>query len=209
MQKAAGRSTPLRVSRRTALSAIGAVIGSAAALPWLSDDGLVAFARLQETNAAPTPAVLSRTQFATLEALVEAIIPTDDRSRGARQARVADYIDLLLSENDRALALQWIGGIAALDAEAVTRFGKPFGRLDAGQLDALLQAISRNEKAPATALETFFVMAKQATIRGYYTSKIGIHDELHYQGNQFLKEFVGCQTEDGKDCPHCGQKRSS
>jgi hypothetical protein len=28
-------------------------------------------------------------------------------------------------------------------------------------------------------------MAKQATVRGYYTSKIGIHDELRYKGNQF------------------------
>ena len=52
-------------------------------------------------------------------------------------------------------------------------------------------------------------MAKQATIRGYYTSKIGIHDELHYKGNVFLKEFVGCQTEDGKDCPICGQKNKT
>src|SRR5215510_8112816 len=57
-------------------------------------------------------------------------------------------------------------------------------------------------------LEAFFVMAKQATIRGYYTSKIGIHDELHYKGNVFLKEFVGCETENGKDCPHCGQKHA-
>ena len=29
-------------------------------------------------------------------------------------------------------------------------------------------------------------MAKQATIHGYYTSKIGIHEELRYKGNQFL-----------------------
>jgi len=50
------------------------------------------------------------------------------------------------------------------------------------------------------------VMAKEATIRGYYTSATGIHEELRYKGNQFLREFVGCETEDGKDCPHCGQK---
>ena len=52
-------------------------------------------------------------------------------------------------------------------------------------------------------------MTKQATIRGYYTSEIGIHQELRYKGNQFLPEFVGCQTEDGKDCPHCGQKATA
>ena len=33
---------------------------------------------------------------------------------------------------------------------------------------------------------------KDATIRGYYTSEIGIHRELTYQGNKFLREFVGC-----------------
>jgi len=207
MQKTV-ESKPQRVSRRTALRALGTGIGTVAALPWLSDEGLLAFARIQETNGAPEPKVLSRSQFETLEVLVEAIIPTDDRSPGAKQARVADYVDLLLGEGDRELALQWIGGIAALDADAVSRFGKPFSRLGAGEIDAVMQAISRNESSPRTPLDTFFVMAKQATIRGYYTSKIGIQEELRYKGNQFLKEFVGCQTEDGKDCPHCGQKHS-
>jgi hypothetical protein len=205
MQKAA-ESKPATVSRRAALRAIGTGIGTVAVLPWLSDEGLLAFARIQETNAAPQLKVLSRPQFATLEVLVDAIIPTDDRSAGAKQARVADYVDLLLSEGDRQLTLQWIGGLAALDAEAMPRFGAPFSRLDAGQVDAILQSISHNERAPQTPLETFFVMAKQATIRGYYTSSIGIHEDLRYKGNQFLQEFVGCQTEDGKDCPHCGQK---
>jgi glucoside 3-dehydrogenase (cytochrome c) hitch-hiker subunit len=205
MEKAA-ESQPANVSRRAALKAIGAGIGTVAALPWLSDEGLLAFGRIQETNAAPQLKLLSPSQFETLEVLVEAIIPTDDRSPGAKRARVADYIDLLLSEADRELTLQWFGGLAALDVEATSRFRAPFIRLGARQVDAILQTASRNELAPQTPLETFFVMAKQATIRGYYTSNIGIHEELRYKGNQFLREFVGCQTEDGKDCPHCGQK---
>jgi hypothetical protein len=205
MQKALA-SNRAKVSRRAALKALGTGIGTVAALPWLSDEGLLAFARIQETNAAPQLKVLAPAQFATLEVLVDAIIPTDERSPGAKQARVADYIDLLLSESDRQLTLQWLGGLAALDAEAMSRFRAPFGKLGAGQIDAILQTISRNEKAPQTPLETFFVMAKQATIRGYYTSEIGIHQDLRYKGNQFLREFVGCQTEDGKDCPHCGLK---
>jgi len=138
--------------------------------------------------------------------LVEAIIPTDERSPGAKEARVADYLDLLLSESDGELTLQWMGGLAALDRDAVSRFGLPFVRLDAGQIDAVLADISKNELDPTTPLEQFFVMTKQATIRGYYSSEIGIHRELRYKGNQFLQEFAGCATEDGKDCPHCGQK---
>ena len=192
------------ITRRTALKAFG----TAAVLPWLSDEGLLAFTRIQETNAPPAPRMLSAPQLRTLETLVEAIIPADDRSPGAKEARVADYIDLWLSESDRHVVLEWTGGLAALDAEAATRFRAPFVKLSAAQTDAILAAISRNERDPKTPLETFFVMAKQATVTGYYTSKIGIHDELHYKGNVFLREFVGCQTEDGKDCPHCGQKHT-
>lgn len=199
-------SQPEKITRRTALKAFGAGVGTVAVLPWLSDQGLLAFARIQETNAAPHPRVLDSSQFQTLEALVEAIIPTDDRSPGAKQARVADYIDLLLSESETERALRWFGGLAALDAEAVARFRKPFVALSGDQVDSILQEISRNERAPQTPLEEFFVMTKDATIRGYYTSEIGIHQELRYQGNKFLREFVGCQTEEGKECPHCGQK---
>src|SRR5437667_11253764 len=145
MQNAAD-SNPTKVSRRAALKALGASVGAVAALPWLSDEGLLAFTHIQETNAAPQLKVLSRAQFSTLEVLVDAIIPTDERSPGAKQARVADYIDLLLSEVDRELTLQWIGGLAALDAEATSRFRAPFARLGPEQVDAILTHISRNEK---------------------------------------------------------------
>lgn len=192
-----------KVSRRSALKALGT---TAALLPALSPDGLLAFARIQAANTAPTLKVLSTADFQTLEVLVEAIIPADERSPGAKEARVADYIDLLLSESEDEVALQWMGGLAALNQEAAQRYRRPFVGLDAAQLDAVLAAISKNELDPTTPLEHFFVMTKQATIRGYYSSQIGIHRELRYKGNQFLQEFVGCATEDGKDCPHCGQK---
>jgi hypothetical protein len=194
------------LTRRAALKRLGAGAGALVTLPWLSDSGLLAFTRIQQASAPPAPKVLTPTQFATLETLVEAIIPADDRSPGARDARVADYIDLLLSEAEPELSLQWIGGLAALDADAIARFGVPFARLGADQADTLLAAISANELMPATPLETFFVVTKETTIQGYYTSEIGIHSELHYKGNQFLKEFVGCETEEGRACRHCGQK---
>jgi len=192
-----------KVSRRSALKALGT---TAVLLPALSPDGLLAFARIQAGTAAPALKVLSAPDFQTLEVLVEAIIPADDRSPGAKDARVADYIDLLLSESDDELVLQWMGGLAALNQEAALRFRRRFVELDAAQMDAVLAAISKNELDPGTPLEHFFVMTKQATIRGYYSSEIGIHRELRYKGNQFLQEFVGCATEDGKDCPHCSQK---
>jgi hypothetical protein len=200
------------VSRRTALKRISAGAGATLLFPLLSDEGLAAFADIQKTGAAPSLKALTADQYATLEALTEAIIPADERSPGAKQARVADYIDLLLSEADETRRQEWTEGLAALDADATARFGKPFRRLDAVQVDTVLTDASKNEKAPAlpknerSPLELFFVTVKQATVHGYYTSEIGIHQELKYKGNKVLLEFVGCQTVDGKDCPHCGQK---
>jgi hypothetical protein len=198
---------PENITRRAALKALGTSAGSVALLPLLSDTGLLAFGRIQQAQVAPVPKILSSSQFATLEAFVEAIIPADDRSPGAKEARVADYIDLLLSEVDETVALQWIGGLAELDEEAMTRFQVPFVRLDATQADAILAAMNpADEEEPKTPLESFFVTSKHAVIDGYYTSEIGIHRELRYKGNKFLNEFVGCDTENGKDCPHCQQK---
>jgi hypothetical protein len=200
------------VSRRTAIKRISAGAGAIALLPFLSDEGLAAFADIQRTGAAPSLKALTAEQYATLEALTEAIIPADERSPGAKAARVADYVDLLLGEADDTRRLQWTEGLAALDADATARFGRPFLKLDAAQVETVLTDASKNEKAPAlqknerTPLEAFFVTAKQATVHGYYTSEIGIHQELKYKGNKALLQFVGCQTVDGKDCPHCGQK---
>ncbi len=57
------------------------------------------------------------------------------------------------------------------------------------------QQIARNnrgEDKPTTPEEKFFVEIKRATIDGYYTSRIGIHQELEYQGNVPQAEFIGC-----------------
>jgi hypothetical protein len=233
------------VTRREAMRVLGAGATAVAVLPWLSEEAEAAFAEIQRTKAPPSLKVFSAAQYATFAAMAEAIIPADDRSPGARDARVADYVDLMLSEGTDTLRAEWLDGLAALDADARVRFGAPFVSLDAAQVEAMLTEVSRNEKvreprratrepeatqkerpadvnpaqkpadaalnapaAPAgkTPVEKFFVTAKQATIHGYYTSEIGIHKELRYKGNQILAEFVGCETVDGRDCPHCGQK---
>jgi hypothetical protein len=176
------------MSRRTMVKAIGAL----AVWPYLSEASAEAFAALQAAQAPPKLAFLTATQYTTVDALAETIIPADDHSPGARAARVADYIDLLLSESDEPTQRSWTAGLALLDAEARRRFKVPFAQLNAEQSVALLTSISRNESSPKTPIEEFFRMTKEATIRGYYTSEIGIHKELEYKGNRILAEFVGC-----------------
>jgi len=74
-------------------------------------------------------------------------------------------------------------------------------------IESLLGDVERFDPAKQkTPLEAFFHNTKKATIHGYYTSEIGIQQELRYKGNKMLADFTGCHTVDGKDCPYCGQK---
>jgi hypothetical protein len=174
--------------------------------PWLSDDAAAAFAALQRSAEPAAPRVLTTAELATLRAYVEAILPADERSPGAGEARVAEYVDLLLSESEEEVLKAWRGGLAAVEAEAQARFGASFAGLSPAQVETLLLEWSRNEKAPRSPLESFFKTTKSAAVQGYYSSEIGIHRELRYKGNTFTPEFVGCLADEGRDCPHCGRK---
>lgn len=178
-----------RVSRRTALRALASGF---VAWPVLSGSAAEAFAAVQRAGGEPELHFLTRGQYDAVDALAEAIIPADDRSAGGRAARVADYVDLLLSESSPEIKTAWAEGLRALEAESTRRFGGGVARLSAPQLAELLTNISKREAAPQTPIEEFFVVVKDATIRGYYSSEIGIHKELDYKGNQILTEFVGC-----------------
>ncbi len=185
-------SSPVDRSRRAALKTLGAGLGAAAVWPYLSDSAAAAFARIQSTQAPPKLLFLTAAQYASVDALAEAIIPADEHSPGARAARVADYLDLLLSESAPEMQTSWRTGLAALDAAATKRFGRSFAAIGTGDTAVLLTELARNEAKPSTPLEQFFKTAKEAMIRGYYTSEIGIQQELRYQGNKMLPEFLGC-----------------
>jgi gluconate 2-dehydrogenase gamma chain len=122
----------------------------------------------------------------------ERIIPGDDSSPGAKAARVNEYIDLIVSESPDVTKQNWREGLAAINKMSRDRYGVAFADASAAQQVELLTEISKNEKSPATVEERFFRTVKYATVDGYYTSEIGIKQELRYKGNTYLKEFTGC-----------------
>jgi len=126
--------------------------------------------------------------------LVPALPPdsTDTRSPGAKAAGVSGYIDFVISESSELTKQTWREGLAAINKMSRDRFGKPFADASAEQQIQLLTEISKNERSPQTVEERFFRTVKYATADGYYTSEIGIHKELRYKGNAYLKEFPGC-----------------
>lgn len=133
---------------------------------------------------------------AFVEELTETIIPADSHSGGAKAAKVADYIDGFLrqtfDENQRAL---WREGLRLVDLMSRHYSGKAFVDASQEQKIAVLKVLSDNEHMTDLPEVRFFLELKRMTVRGYYTSKIGIHDELEYKGNRILQEYVGCDDQ--------------
>jgi hypothetical protein len=182
------------VSRRDALKTIAAGVGVAATLPVLS--GEAEAASLQQSaaaaNAPAFPSFFNEHQAKTVEILTELIIPADDRSPGAKEAKVVEYIDYSVGQLFNEIKTLWKDGLTALDELCQNQFTKPFVELTHDQQVSVLRDISKNEYRPQTTLERFFRELKDRTVFGYYTSKIGIHQELKYKGNVYLREFQGC-----------------
>jgi hypothetical protein len=131
-------------------------------------------------------------QLATLDALGETIIPTDDHSPGAKAAHVSEYIDAIVADASAATKTLWNDGLAAVERAAKQKFRQSYARCSLEEQTALLKQFAVNQHAPASLEERFFKALKRATIDGYYTSYIGIHTDLQYQGNEALTSFPGC-----------------
>jgi gluconate 2-dehydrogenase gamma chain len=184
-------------TRREALRLIGLSASATIGLPRLAAGGWQS-----TTVAAPahvyTPKVFDLGQLRLIEALSEIIIPADDHSPGAKAAGVSQYIDLMVSEAGDSEKRLWIDGLVALDRMASSEYGRPLGNCTGHEQTSLLEKISKQEQNPGTLEERFFVALKRATIDGFYTSQVGIHQDLEYQGNTMVLNFKGCMHPEHK-----------
>jgi hypothetical protein len=132
-------------------------------------------------------------QHALVDELTETIIPADAHSGGAKAAKVADYIDQFLRESfDDAEKALWREGLRLVDVMSLHYNGKSFVEASPEDRIAVLTVLSEHSQMTDLPEVRFFIELKRLTVRAYYTSKIGIHDELEYKGNRILQEFVGC-----------------
>jgi hypothetical protein len=132
-------------------------------------------------------------QLGTLEALTETIIPADEHSPGAKEARVAEYIDTTVADSPESVKRLWDGGLVLANNMAQNSFGRPYSECSTTEQIAIMSEFAGHENGRDTPEEKFFVVLKRATIDGYYTSKIGIYQDLRYQGNTALPAFPSCE----------------
>jgi hypothetical protein len=128
-----------------------------------------------------------------LDELSEMILPADERSPGARGARVSFYIDLVIANSPASVQEQWQTQLAAFNLAG----GKPFLELAPRERAALLDRLSRNESRPETPAEKCFVAVKRLTLAGYYTSEVGVRQELRSRSPEVLSRFEGCTHQAG------------
>ncbi len=135
---------------------------------------------------------LTENEYATLDELSDLIIPTDAQSPGARAAKVAAFIDSQLAEawneKDRT---DWRAGLGLVERLSQEMHGTPFMKGSAEQRLAVVTRMAQNESKPDKPEEQFFKELKSRVVHAYYTSEIGIKQDMEYKGNTYLTEFVG------------------
>jgi hypothetical protein len=152
-----------------------------------------AMSHMQAAPGAPT-ATAYTLQFFTeeesrlLDQLMEMIIPADDHSPGAHEARTNLFADLMVANSSDAVKKQWQDGIRLIREQALV-----------SSLTEALRRAAANEEDPKTDLELFFVLLKQMTVNGYYTSATGVHKEMEYIGNSYLVAFPTCSHPEHQD----------
>ena len=145
-------------------------------------------------NHAYAPKFFSAHAYKTLQALCQAIIPSDEQAKGAIEAGAPEFIDLITSENkEYQVALG--GGMMWLDNTCIDRYSKLYLDCTPAQQKEILDLIAfrKNAKQDPSLGQgiEFFAFLRKLTADGYFTSEIGI-EYLGYIGNTFVKDFPGC-----------------
>jgi len=180
--------------RRLSLAGIGALTSPAWARA-LGSEKAHAHAAAVQAAAAPgwTPAFLSADQDRLVTAVAEAIIPKTD-TPGATAALVNRYIDAILADAEREQQGEFVRGLEWVDRRSQSMFGTDFVSATPEQRNALLAIVgSEDEHSDADDVgRVFFEDMKAKTIVGYYTSEVGINEELKDGGPLFFMAYTGC-----------------
>jgi hypothetical protein len=194
LEGAGTASSDATISRRRMLQVLGAVPVAAALSPATALEQVGAQATSQAA-AQSAPHFFTQHEWKMVRVLVDYIIPRDDVSGSATDAKVPEYMDYLLAEKDANPATQVAmrGGLAWIDTESDKRFGKTFVDAADAQRRQILDDIAYPQKAPPGMSHgvAFFNRLRDMAASGFYSSALGWKD-LQYIGNVFNPAYDGC-----------------
>lgn len=143
-------------------------------------------------------------EMRTVSVLADDIIPRDEHSGSATDAKVPEFIDFNLSveETSPETRTAWRGGLRWLDTESRKRFGVPYAAAREAQRHQILDDISFPDGVPQGVPQggippelrygaAFFARARDMVASGFFSSVEGFKD-LRYIGNVFNPNWKGC-----------------
>ncbi len=180
-------------SRRDTVRALASI----AALPFFGTLGVEelvevgrrahALAELRQSAVSPAPPrALTAAEYDIVSQAAERIIPRTT-TPGATDARVADFIDVMLADwynvSDRE---RFKTGLSELDGRARNLADRAFAQTTERQQTEVLETLDRElhirrQSGLAGADNHWFAMLKHLTVWGYYTSRPGIMEELRVE----------------------------
>jgi hypothetical protein len=186
-----------KMNRRSMLQLLGSA-PVVAGLTWTDAEAAQAAQAAKTTQAARRagtaykPKFFNAHEWATINVLVDIIIPKDERSGSATEAGVPVFMDFLLDDQpNRQTAMR--GGLAWIDLECQDRYDKRFLECTADERTAVLDDIAWPQKAKPEFAHgvAFFNSFRDLTASGFWSSKMGVED-LQYIGNVMVAEWKGC-----------------
>ena len=123
-------------------------------------------------------------EFETIVVLGDIIIPKDEVSGSASDAKVADFIEFIVKDMPEHQT-PMRGRIRWLDLQCLNRYGKTFRESSAEQQIQMVDAIAYPDKAKPELKQgvAFFSLMRNLTVSGFYTTKIG-YDDVGFVGNR-------------------------
>ncbi|WP_293788492.1 gluconate 2-dehydrogenase subunit 3 family protein [uncultured Pedobacter sp.] len=122
-------------------------------------------------------------EMATITVLADIIIPKDEVSGSASDAKVPEFIEFIVKDiPEHKTPMR--GGLKWLDVYSFNKFQKPFIEASADQQISIVDEIAYPKKArpEVQAGVAFFNRMRNLTASGFYTTEMGVKD-IGYVGN--------------------------
>ena len=130
------------------------------------------------------PKFFDEHEMATITVLGDIIMPKDETSGSASEAKVPEFIEFIVKDMpDHQVPVR--GGLRWLDLHSHNKHGKSFVSCTHEQQIGIVDEIAYPKKAKPEVAQgvSFFNKLRDLVTTGYYTSEIGVKD-LGYMGNQ-------------------------
>jgi len=123
-------------------------------------------------------------EFATIVVLADIIIPKDDVSGSASDAKVGDFIEFIVKDMP-GHQVPMRGGLRWLDLQCLNKYEKTFKDCSSEQQIEMVDQIAYPRKAKPEMKQgvSFFNLMRNLTVTGFYTTKMG-YDDVGFVGNR-------------------------